>query len=128
MKRLKTTVLAGVLGVVMTVPVFANESPSRVAPLPQFSAADAELIFEADATKPMQLAALSQQEMVETEGAFLPWVIRGGVMGSIGGVGNALNSYNNGNRGWSVVRAGGIGFAVGATGGIASRWLGNRRW
>ena len=68
MNRLKTTILAGALSATMAIPAFANESPSLSAPLPQFSAADASLIFEADA-KPMQLAALSQQEMKETEGA-----------------------------------------------------------
>ncbi len=96
-------------------------------PVAAFSQSDIQGMFE-QAGQPMELAALSGQEMQETEGAFLPWVIRGGVMGTIGGIGNAANSFNNGQRGWAVVRAGGIGFAVGATGGVASRWLGNRRW
>jgi hypothetical protein len=66
--------------------------------------------------------------MKETEGAFLPWVIRGGVMGTIGGIGNGLNAWNNGARGWQLARAGAIGFGVGAVGGVASKWLGNRKW
>jgi hypothetical protein len=37
-------------------------------------------------------------------------------MGGIGGLDNATNTWNNEGRGWAVVRAGGIGFAVGATG------------
>jgi hypothetical protein len=80
---------------------------------------------------PIELASargMTYAEMDETEGAVLPWVIRGAVMGTIGAVGNAANTWNNGGRGWAVVRAGGIGFAVGATGGVASKWLGNRRW
>lgn len=80
---------------------------------------------------PVELASargMTQAEMQDTEGAFLPWVIRGGVMGLIGAGGNAANTWNNGGRGWTVVRAAGIGFAVGATGGVASKWLGNRRW
>jgi len=51
------------------VPAFANEG-TVATPLPQFTAADTQMLFEQDA-KPMQLAVLSQQEMKETEGAVI---------------------------------------------------------
>jgi hypothetical protein len=62
---------------------------------------------------------MTQTEMQETEGAVVVWIIRGGVMGTIGGLGNAANSWNNGGSGLDILRAAGIGFAVGATGGVA---------
>ena len=65
--KLKSTVVAGVLSASMAVPVFANEAVAT--PLLQFTAHDAQMLFEQDA-KPMQLTALSSQEMKETEGAF----------------------------------------------------------
>lgn len=68
--KLKSTVVAGLLTASMAVPVFANEAV--VTPLPQFTTHDAQMLFEQDA-KPMQLAALSQLEMKETEGAWIPF-------------------------------------------------------
>lgn len=76
MKFLKTTLLAGALSLSMAMPAFANESQSAVAPIEPFSAADVSLVFEENA-KPMQLAALSPQEMKETEGAVAPLVAIG---------------------------------------------------
>ena len=63
--KLKSTVVAALLTASMEVPAFANEAV--VAPPPKFTAHDAQALFEQDA-KPMQLAAMSQQEMRETEG------------------------------------------------------------
>jgi hypothetical protein len=60
---------------------------------------------------------MTQTEMQETEGAVAAWIIRGVVIGGIGAVGNASITWNNGGSGWTVVRAAGIGFADGATGG-----------
>jgi len=67
--KLKSTLFAGVLAASLAVPAFANEG-AVAAPLPQFTAADTQMLFEQDA-RPMQLAALSQQEMKETEGAVI---------------------------------------------------------
>lgn len=67
--KLKSTLFAGVLAASLAVPAFANNA-AEVSPLPQFTAADTQMLFEQDAM-PMQLAALSQQEMMETEGAAL---------------------------------------------------------
>ncbi len=112
MKRLKTTVVAGLLGVAMAMPVFANENPVMTIPMQPFSEADAGLIFETDAT-PMQLAALSQQEMKETEGAvwwFAPvaaWTVGGGI------VGVGVNRWQTGS--WE---GSGRAFGAGATAGF----------
>ncbi len=65
---LKSTLFAGVLAARLAAPAFANDAPVA-APPPQFSAADTQILFEQDA-KPMQLAALSPQEMKATEGAW----------------------------------------------------------
>lgn len=64
MKRLKTTLLASALSLSVVMPAFANEAQPMAAPLPQFTAADTQSLFEQDA-QPMQLAALSQKEMKE---------------------------------------------------------------
>jgi len=66
MKHLKSILLVTVLSTSFAAPAFASEAP--IAALPQFTAADTQLMFEQDA-RPMQLAALSLQEMKETEGA-----------------------------------------------------------
>ena len=90
--KLKSTLFAGVLAASLSVPAFANEG-TVATPLPQFTAADTQKLFEQDA-KPMQLAALSQQEMKETEGAFLNFAIGGAI-----GLGSY--AYNNwGNMTW----------------------------
>jgi len=44
--------------------------------------ADADLIFSTDDSQTMELAALSEQEMIETEGAFLE-ILSGGALGSM---------------------------------------------
>ncbi len=92
--KLKSTLFTGVLAASLSVPAFANEG-TVATPLPQFTAADTQMLFEQDA-KPMQLAVLSQQEMKETEGAF-------GFGGAAIGVGfygaqNLYNSWNGFNR------------------------------
>jgi len=87
--KLKSTLFAGVLAASLAVPAFANDAPVAaplpseamlqaqvevtpkpevVTALPQFTAQDTQMLFEQD-DQPMQLAVLSQQEMVETEGA-----------------------------------------------------------
>ena len=90
--KLKSTVIAGMLAASMAAPAFANETVA--APLPQLTMQDAQTLFEQDAN-PMQLAALSSQEMKETEGAFI-W---NGVIG--GAIGLGSYAYSNwGNMTW----------------------------
>lgn len=61
----------------MATSVHAKETAFE--PLPEFAITDAETLFENDA-KSMQLAALSQQEMKETEGAWVNFAV-GGTIG-----------------------------------------------
>ena len=92
--NLNSTLIAGVLAASLAVPAFANDA-SVATPLPQFTAADTQMLFEQDA-KPMQLAALSQQEMKETEGAF---GFGGAAIGfGFYGAQNLYNSWNGVNR------------------------------
>jgi hypothetical protein len=120
MKFFKTTLLAGVLSINMAAPVFANQAPITEQIQP-FTAADTQSLFEQDA-KPMQLAALSQTEMKETEGAWVQF----GIGGALGGAGYAWGVYQ-GNYAWNTrnfignVGTGAlIGGTFGAAGAIAS--------
>ena len=76
---------------------YAGESAVSTAPLsPQlstFSQDDINSMFEASG-KPMQLAALSKQEMKDTEGA---WGPVGAIIGGLGGLGgDTLNAVISG--------------------------------
>lgn len=88
--KLKSTLFLTVLAASLAAPAFANDA-SVVTPLPQFTAADTQMLFDQDAN-PMQLAALSSQEMKETEGAFLNFAV-GGTVGF--GFYAASNYYYN---------------------------------
>ena len=97
--KVKSTLFAGMLAASLTVPAFANNS-AEAPPLPKFTAQDTQILFEQDAN-PMQLAALSSQEMKETEGAFI-W---NGVIG--GAIGLGSYAYSNwGNMTWGGALAG----------------------
>lgn len=124
--KLISTLFVGVMAASLVVPAFANDAaePTRVQ---LFTAQDAQLLFEQDAM-PMQFESLSQLEMTETKGAVWPYVIRGVVMGTIGGAGAAWDSYGSGDKNWKLVQAFGFGFVVGASAGGASKWLGVRGW
>lgn len=97
--KLKSTLFAGVLAASLAVPAFANDAPVAT-PLPQFTAADTQMLFEQDA-KPMQLAALSQQEMKETEGALLPVLFILGSAAVSAWSYHGINYYNTGSIGSS---------------------------
>ncbi len=109
--RSGSTVFAGVMAAVLAAPSLARDT-SVVTPLPQFTAADTQLLFVQD-TVPMQLAALSSQEMKETEGALINFAV-GGVSGFVIYVGGQLISRR------SITRAGSLySIATGAvTGGV----------
>ncbi len=77
--RLKSTLFAAVLTASLVAPAFANEE-TVTTPLPQFTAADTQMLFEQDAM-PMQLAALSPLEMKETEGAWVNFTFVGAAAG-----------------------------------------------
>lgn len=114
MKSFGAAFFATALSAALVVPAFANESSTTVLPNQQFSAADASLIFEADA-KPMQLAALSSTEMKETQGA---WAIHAARMG-YGGLSSGIR-YGVSNWGTPQYSAWGNARAVGygAVGGL----------
>ena len=100
--KFRSTLFTGVLAAILALPAFANDEPMAApsltkisqqtqvesepktevvtAALPQFTAADAQMLFEQNA-EPMQLATLSQQEMMETEGAIAPVVVYGLMVG-----------------------------------------------
>jgi len=119
--KMKSILLATALATSFAAPAFASEVPVS-APVQLFSAADTQLVFAQDA-EPMQLAALSQSEMKETEGALGPWGAVGGAF--VGGIGNAGYQIGAG-RGWSW---GSFGYAVGGgaltgfTGGAAAWYV-----
>lgn len=120
MKFFKTTLLAGVLSINMAAPVFANQAPITE-PIQPFTAADTQSLFEQDA-KPMQLAELSQQEMKETEGAWVQFGI-GGALGAAGygwGVYRGNYAWNTRNFIGNVGTGALIGGTFGAAGAIAS--------
>lgn len=115
--KLKSTLFAAVLSASLAMPAFANEE-IEASQLPQFTAADTLMLFEQDA-KPMQLAALSQQEMKETEGAWINFAV-----GAAGGLGfYAWHHRNNfSNMTWSgAAFSAGTGALTGGVGGILIR-------
>ncbi|ERP94965.1 hypothetical protein Q666_06690 [Marinobacter sp. ES-1] len=74
---MKKIVIAALVSGVMSTSAFAAGDVNP---------ADADLIFSTDDSQTMELAALSEQEMIETEGAFLE-ILSGGALGSIiGGI------------------------------------------
>ena len=99
---------------------YAGESAVKMTPLsPQlsaFSQDDINSMFEASG-KPMQLAALSTQEMKDTEGA---WGPVGAIIGGLGGLGGyTLNAMISGSR-WSpgaALTSTALGAAAGAVAG-----------
>ncbi len=69
MRRLKHLLLAAMFSMVIAMPALASEEKVVSQARLQEGLTDASLVFETDATQPMQLVELSSQEMKETEGA-----------------------------------------------------------
>jgi hypothetical protein len=84
--QLKHAVLAlAVAGMISGQAYAAEAQVEAIAaqPVAAFAETDLQALFEQDA-KPMQLAALSEQEMKETEGALGPMgAVGGGLIGAI---------------------------------------------
>jgi hypothetical protein len=92
-KGLTTLLVVGLMSVSLATSAFASNSQIDAAP--QFSTADTQLLFEQD-NMPMQVAALSEQEMYETEGAWgFPGAIVGGVLGGVGYIGYTWGAKTN---------------------------------
>nr|VFJ95196.1 MAG: hypothetical protein BECKLFY1418A_GA0070994_104719 [Candidatus Kentron sp. LFY] len=120
MKKLKITIIAGALSMMVAMPALANNtSISPLAAPAQFMEADIESLFEQDAgsvqsvspvelaaddmealfeegAEPMELAMLSPEEMQETEGA----IIWNGVIG--GGIGLGWYLITTPSNQWSL--------------------------
>ena len=67
MKTLKNLFVAAALLALTAVPAAAGLPTG-----PHHHPADAGLVFELDSTMPLELAELSRQEMIKTEGEFVP--------------------------------------------------------
>ena len=97
--QLKHTVVALAAAGLLSAQAHAGEMQVETAIQPAqtvaaFTDADLQALFEAS-DKPMQLAALSQQEMRETEGALWVFNALGGAVGGIAGLTGYINQNRN---------------------------------
>jgi hypothetical protein len=106
---MKKLVLAMTLSAIVVTPAMAMQE--NIAQLD-----DAQLIFQKDEL-PQELALLSKKEMKETEGAVLPVVVVGAIVGATAGGISYWGSTTNPNLSGLAVAAG-TGALGGATGGI----------
>lgn len=148
--QLKHVVVALAVAGMLSTQAYASEAQVEAAIQPAqavaaFTDADLQALFEAS-DKPMQLAALSQKEMKETEGAWWPVVYRvgGGLAGMYGsgygylaGGGRSPTGFLGSVAGgfgaglWSPVtgyRSGLAAFGSGFTGGAIAGFGGSRGW
>jgi hypothetical protein len=75
MSKLKKVAMALGIATLISAQAHANDGPSQnlaVTPAAVFSQAEIQAMFEQGST-PLQLAALSQREMRETEGEWIPF-------------------------------------------------------
>lgn len=93
--------------------LFSTQACAKEAdgPLAAFTEADMSVLF-VESDQPMQMAALSGEEMRETEGAWVWWA-------SAGALGGAMNTigYIGSNPNWSY-RGAAYSFLSGASGGL----------
>lgn len=148
--QLKHTVVALAVAGMLSTQAYAIEVQVEAGMQPEqavatFTDTDLQALFEV-ADKPMQLAALSEQEMKETEGAWWPVVYRvgGGLAGMYGSgygylagggrspavfLGSVAGGFGAGL--WSPVtgyRSGLATFGSGFTGGAIAGFGGSRGW
>jgi len=122
--QLKHTVLALAAAGLLSTQAHASEMQVEAATQPAqtvaaFTDADLQALFEAS-DQPMQLAALSPQEMRETEGAY--WLnVAGGFVGGLAGAYSYMTSAalshqgpHPHNIGWGLTRAIAAGAVTGA--------------
>lgn len=122
MKKLKQTVLVLATVGMVSVQAHAAESSASRLPAPQlqatFSQQDVQGLFD-QGEQPMQLAALSQTEMKETEGAWVHWAV-GGAAGL--GMYAVSNWYRGRPITWrGALYAAGTGALTGGVGGALIR-------
>ncbi len=118
--QLKHAVLALASVGMLSAQAYATEAQVEAAtqPVAAFTEADMAALFD-NAHQPMQLAALSDQEMKETEGAY--WLnVAGGFVGGLSGAYGYMTSavYNRNaspsSVAWGLARSIGVGAAWGA--------------
>ena len=109
--KMKSAFFAVFLAASLVVPALAGNAPT-VESMPEFSAADTQMLFEQDAM-PMQLAALSDKEMRETEGALMWFVPIVGWSAFGGATGVVVNRWQTGS--WD---GSGPAFGAGVTAGF----------
>lgn len=83
----------------------------------------AHMVFEANASQPMELAVLSSEEMKNTEGAWVPYAIGAGVGFVTGNYSYLVNAAFDPNFNWSLdsyVRSVGTSTVVGAINPVSS--------
>ncbi|MCW8165631.1 hypothetical protein D8B22_04435 [Verminephrobacter aporrectodeae subsp. tuberculatae] len=127
LKKFKHAALALATAGLLSAQAHASEAQVenlQALPVAAFSQADIDAMFE-QADKPMQLAALSDQDMKETEGAVGPWgAAAGALVGGLAEAGYQLGGLGAG-REWSwrsIGRSAAIGAVTGFTGGSAAAW------
>lgn len=111
---MKKAIIATLLSGVISAPVFAASSNDL---------ADANLIFNMDNGQSMELAMLSPEEMKQTEGAWIPNAIGGGVGFITGNYTYLVNSAFDRNATWSwssYARTVGTSTVVGAINPVSS--------
>lgn len=115
MKQIKHAALALAMVGMLSAQAHASEAQVQnlqaVQPVAAFSQTDINAMFE-QTEQPMQLATLSQQEMKETEGAWVWWA----AAGALGGTMNTIG-YIGSNPDWSYGGAA-YSFLSGASGGL----------
>lgn len=116
--KLKHVALALAATAMLTAQAQASETQVQtlqaVQPTVIFAETDMQAMFEGS-DKPMQLAALSGQEMKETNGAYWNYVIGGVAGGFYNGIGYYSTTSNTTWGGWATaVGTGVVGGAVGA--------------
>jgi len=131
--QLKHTVIALAAAGMLSTQAYASEMQVDAALQPgetvaAFTDADIQAMFEQEAGQPMQLAALSQQEMRETEGAWMNFAIGGAI-----GFGAHALSHGRNMTFRSAAIATGTGALTGGVGGALIRasgggFAGNVAW
>jgi len=121
--KLKQKLMAAIVATTTAMPTMATAASGSA-----FSNADVASLFDQDA-QPLQLAALSGQEMKETEGS---WGLWGAVIGGIGGFsGYTLNKVISRSK-WSwtdaVLTTGGAASAGAVAGPNGVIWGFNAAW
>lgn len=116
--KLKVSVVALGLTVALAQPAFATEQ--------ELTTSDLAFAFQPQQTaQPRHIAALSQQEMKETEGAWVNYAIGAGVGALWNGYSYAISTHDYTWQGWvTSIGSGAIGGAIAAGGGLAMPFYG----